>query len=104
MDKYDIGIYGLGIMGQNLAINFANRGFSVSVSNRREACEENVVNTFISNKCHGKNIVGADSIKDFINFIAQPRKIIVLVKPGAAVDEVIDQLVPSLAADDIIID
>lgn len=104
MDKCDIGIYGLGIMGQNLSINFANHGFTVSVFNRMEAGEENVVDTFISNRCQGKKIIGAGNIKDFINFIKLPRKIIVLVKAGTPVDEVIDQLVPFLEVDDIVID
>lgn len=104
MDKCDIGIYGLGIMGQNISINFANRGFSVSVFNRMEAGEENVVNAFISNRCQGKKIVGADNIKDFVNFIKLPRRIIVLVKAGTTVDEVVDQLIPFLEVDDIVID
>lgn len=104
MDKCDVGIYGLGIMGQNLAINFANRGFSVSVFNRMEAGEENVVDTFISNRCQGKKVIGTSSINDFINSIKQQRKIIILVKAGTAVDEVIEQLVPYLEVNDIVID
>lgn len=104
MDKCDIGIYGLGIMGQNLAINFANQGFAVSVFNRMEAGEENVVDSFIVNRCQGKKIIGAGNIKEFVNFIKTPRKIIVLVKAGTAVDEVIDKLISFLEVDDIIID
>lgn len=104
MYKCDIGIYGLGIMGQNLAINFANRGFSVSVFNRMEAGEENVADTFISNRCQGKKIIGAGDKKGFVDSVKQPRKIIVLVKAGTAVDEVIDQLIPFLEAGDIVID
>ncbi len=104
MEKCDIAIYSLGIMGQKLSLNFANRGFSVSVFNRMEAGEENVVDTFIQKRCQGKKIVGAGNIKDFVDFINLPRKIIVLVKAGTAVDEVIDQLIPSLEVDDIVID
>ena len=72
MNKCDIGIYGLGIMGQNLSINFTNQGFSVSVFNRMEAGEENVADAFISNRCQGKKIVGASNIKDFIALIKVP--------------------------------
>jgi 6-phosphogluconate dehydrogenase len=104
MDKCDIGIYGLGIMGQNLALNFERNGLAVSVINRMEAGEKNLVDAFISNRCRGKKIILADDVKNFINIIKPPRKIIVLVKAGAAVDEVIEQLIPSLEVDDIIID
>lgn len=104
MGKCDIGIYGLGIMGQNLALNFERNGFAVSVFNRIEASEESVVDAFISNRCYGKKIILAGNVKDFINIIKPPRKIIVLVKAGTAVDEVIERLIPFLEADDIIID
>lgn len=69
MDKCDIGIYGLALMGQNLAINFANRGFSVSVFNRREAGEENIMDTFISSKCQEKRIIGSAGIKEFVDIV-----------------------------------
>jgi 6-phosphogluconate dehydrogenase len=104
MCKCDIGIYGLGIMGQNLALNLERNGFSVSVFNRIEAGEERVVDDFISNRCHGKKIILAGNENNFINNINPPRKIIVLVKAGAAVDEVIERLIPFLEVDDIIID
>lgn len=84
MDKCDIGIYGLGIMGKNLAINFANSGFSVSVFNRKEDGEENIVDDFIANRCQGKKIIGADSVNDFISSIKKPRKVIITVKAGTA--------------------
>lgn len=104
MDKCDIGIYGLGIMGQNLAINFANRGFSVSVFNRMEAGEENVVDTFIANRCRGKRIIGAGSIVGFVYSVKKPCKILIMVKAGTAVDEVIEKLVSFLEVGDIVID
>lgn len=104
MGRCDIGICGLGIMGQNLALNFERNGFAVSIYNRIEADEEKMVDTFISNRCCGKKVVLARNMKDFINIIKPPRKIIVLVKAGVAVDEVIEQLIPFLDADDIIID
>jgi len=91
-------------MGQNLSINFANKGFAVSVFNRHEFGEESVVNKFISSRCQGKKIVGTNTIKDFINTIKAPRKIFVMVKAGTAVDEVLDQLILMLETGDIIID
>lgn len=104
MDKCDIGIYGLGIMGQNLAINFANRDFAVSVYNRMEAGEERVVENFISSRCQGNKIFGTGDIRYFVNSIKVPRKIILMVKAGTAVDDVVDQLIPLLEAEDIVID
>jgi len=104
MYKCDIGIYGLGIMGQNLAINFANREFAVSVFNRMEAGEERVVDNFISSRCQGKKIYGAGDIRNFVNSIKVPRKIIIMVKTGTAVDDVVDQLIPLLEKEDIVID
>jgi 6-phosphogluconate dehydrogenase len=104
MNKCDIGIYGLGVMGQNLSLNFASRGFSVAVYNRREADEENITNTFITTKCQGKKIIGTRNLEDFINSISLPRKIMLLVSTGNAVDEVINQITPFLDVDDIVID
>ena len=104
MNKCDIGIYGLGIMGQNLAINFANHGFSVAVFNRNTDGDKNVVDGFISKKCFKKNILGTKSEKDFIASIKQPRKIIILVKAGSAVDEVIKNLILFINPNDILID
>lgn len=104
MDKGDIGIYGLGTMGQNLALNFANHGFSVAVFNRKEGKERKVVSDFIAGKGVGKKIYGAVDLADFINYLKRPRKIMVMVKAGAPVDAVIEQFIPLLSAGDVIID
>jgi 6-phosphogluconate dehydrogenase len=104
MKKSDIGIIGLGIMGQNLALNCAHKGFAVSVYNRRDAGEETVTDDFLLKRCQGKKISGQASIADFVGTLSRPRKIMLIVKAGSAVDEVIGQLIPYLEAGDIIID
>jgi 6-phosphogluconate dehydrogenase len=104
MNKSDIGIYGLGVMGQNLALNCSQKGFAVSVYNRRDACELTAANDFLCKKCKGKKIFCSASISDFVDTLSMPRKIMIVVKAGAAVDEVIEQLIPYLETGDIIID
>jgi 6-phosphogluconate dehydrogenase len=91
-------------MGQNLALNFSCRGFSVAVFNRKDAGEEAVTDAFISARCQEKKIVGASNVESFVNSIKLSRKILLMVNAGTAVDEVIEQLTPFLDLDDIIID
>ncbi len=99
MAQSDIGLIGLAVMGQNLARNIASRGFSVSVYNRTTATME----AFI--KDHGTdNLVGQTELKDFVESIKSPRKIIIMVKAGAPVDMVIESLLPLLDKGDTIID
>lgn len=104
MHKCDVGIFGLGIMGQNLAINFASRKVSVSVFNRLENGEENVVDDFISSRCKGLAIFRAVDLAHFVSSIEAPRKIILMVKAGTAVDDLLEQLIPLLDAGDVIVD
>ena len=105
MKMCNIGIYGLGIMGRNLALNLAGKGYAVSVYNRRDDGEEAVTESFVSSaRCQGKQIVGAISPIDLVNSLSRPRKILIMVKAGAPVDETIDQLLPHVAPGDIIID
>lgn len=104
MRKCDIGIYGLGIMGQNLAINFASREISVSVFNHMGNGEDNTVADFISFRCQGLVVAGSVDLIQFVSSIEVPRKIILMVKAGSVVDEVLDQLIPLLDAGDVIID
>jgi len=107
MNKSDFGLIGLAVMGQNLVINVESRGFRVSVYNRTTSVTEE----FIAENA-GKNFYGATTMEDFVESIATPRKIMMLVqsKAGAnpadrdAVDAVIDQLVPLLDKGDLIID
>ncbi len=95
----DFGLIGLAVMGQNLVLNVASRGFQVSVYNRTAS----VTDAFIA--AHpGKALVGTATLAAFVHSLARPRKIQIMVKAGAAVDAVIEQLIPLLEADDIVID
>lgn len=96
----DIGLIGLAVMGQNLILNMADHGFKVVAYNR--SLEK--VHHFLANEAKGKNIVGAESIADLISKLKSPRRVMLLVKAGSAVDSFIDQLVPNMSKGDIIID
>lgn len=100
----DIGIYGLGIMGQNLALNFAGRDFSVAVYNRSEAGEEEVLGDFLRDRCQGSSIVGCQTVDALIAALPRPRSLLLMIKAGPAVDAVIAELLPYLAAGDVLID
>jgi 6-phosphogluconate dehydrogenase len=99
MSKQQIGVIGLAVMGKNLAMNIESRGYSVSVYNRsREKTDEMLEET------KGKNIVGTYTIEEFVQSLEKPRKILLMVKAGAATDATIEQLKPHLEKGDIIID
>ncbi len=104
MSKSSLGIYGLGVMGRNLALNFEKFGQQVSVFNKKTEGEESVVNDFMSEFGRDKNFLPAESAKMFVTTLTKPRKILILVKAGEAVDSVIDELTPFLDKDDILID
>jgi 6-phosphogluconate dehydrogenase len=95
----DFGLIGLAVMGQNLVLNVESRGFQVSVYNRTAS----VTDEFVA-RHPGKRLVGAATLEAFVASLARPRKIHLMVKAGAAVDAVIEQLIPLLDADDIVID
>ncbi|KAG8735566.1 6-phosphogluconate dehydrogenase, decarboxylating 2 [Ceratobasidium sp. 428] len=96
----DIGLIGLAVMGQNLILNMNDKGFTVVAYNRTTS----KVDHFLQNEAKGTNIVGAYSIEDLCAKLKTPRKIIMLVKAGDAVDSFIQQLIPHLEPKDIIID
>ncbi|KAH3677601.1 hypothetical protein WICMUC_001704 [Wickerhamomyces mucosus] len=96
----DIGLIGLAVMGQNLILNAADHGFTVVAYNRTVA----KVDHFLENEAKGKSIIGAHSIQELVDNLKRPRRIILLVKAGDAVDAFINQLLPYLEKDDIIID
>ena len=96
----DIGLIGLAVMGENLALNMESKGFEVAVFNRTVSR----VDAFIAGTATGKNITGAHSIAEFIEKLDTPRKIILMVKAGEPVDAFIAQLVPHLSKGDLIID
>ena len=99
MSNSDFGLIGLAVMGQNLVLNVESRGFQVSVYNRTTA----VTDTFVV--AHpDKKLVGAKSLEDFVQSLAIPRKVMIMVKAGAPVDAVIESLLPLLDKGDIIID
>jgi len=99
MAKQQIGVIGLAVMGKNLAWNMESKGYSVAVFNRSsEKTEE------MAKESEGKNIFPAYSIEEFVNSLEKPRKIMLMVKAGAATDATIDQLKPYLEKGDILID
>jgi 6-phosphogluconate dehydrogenase len=98
--KADIGLIGLAVMGQNLILNMADHGFTVAAYNRTVS----KVDDFIAGPAAGKAIIGAHDLKDFVDLLKLPRRIMLMVKAGDPVDEFIDLLVPFLEKGDIIID
>lgn len=98
--KADIALIGLAVMGQNLILNMNDHGFVVCAFNR--TVEK--VDHFLANEAKGTKIIGAKSLADMVSKLKKPRKVMMLVKAGAAVDAFIDKLVPLLEKGDIIID
>jgi 6-phosphogluconate dehydrogenase len=96
----DIGLIGLAVMGENLVLNMESKGFTVGVYNRTTAVTEK----FAQGRAKGKNIVASHSLEDFVKSLKRPRKAQIMVKAGAPVDAVIEQLIPLLEPGDIIID
>ncbi|MFH1303931.1 MAG: decarboxylating NADP(+)-dependent phosphogluconate dehydrogenase [Planctomycetota bacterium] len=100
MSKHDIGLVGLAVMGQNLVLNMANHGYSVGVFNRTTS----VTDEFVSSKTDEQKITGYHTLKELVDNLAAPRKVMLMVKAGPAVDAIIDDLKGLLSPGDIIID
>jgi 6-phosphogluconate dehydrogenase len=98
--KCDFGLIGLAVMGENLALNVESRGFSVAVFNRTVS----KVDEFVQGRARGKRIVGCHSLEEFVQTLQPPRKVMLMVKAGPAVDEFIEKLIPLLQPGDVIID
>ncbi|KAA5543640.1 decarboxylating NADP(+)-dependent phosphogluconate dehydrogenase [Roseiconus nitratireducens] len=96
----DFGLIGLAVMGENLALNVESRGYKVAVYNRTTS----KVDDLIAGRAAGKDFVGTHTIEDFVKAVKRPRKLMMLVKAGPAVDAIIDQLLPLCEPGDIIID
>lgn len=96
----DIAVIGLEVMGRNLALNIESRGYRVAVYNRTVEKMEKL----IEGPAKGKNIVGCRSLQEVVVALAKPRKIMMMVKAGPAVDALIDQLIPLLEPGDVLID
>jgi len=97
----DIGLIGLAVMGQNLALNIADHGFQISVFNRTT---EKTSKFVAENPATPGGVVGTKTLQEFVTSLAKPRKMVLLVQAGKATDAVIDGLVPLLEPGDIVID
>jgi 6-phosphogluconate dehydrogenase len=100
MQSANIGLIGLGVMGENLALNMERNGYTVAIYNR----SIDKIDLFLNDRGKGKNFLGAKDDESFVKSIERPRRIVLLVKAGDATDQTIDKLTPYLEAGDIIID
>src|SRR6516165_10650713 len=100
MVSADIGLIGLAVMGENLVLNMESKGFTVAVYNRTTQR----VDEFLAGRAKGKRIIGCQSLKELVASLKKPRKVMIMVKAGAAVDAVIEQLRSYLEPGDIVID
>ncbi len=100
MSKADIGVIGLAVMGENLILNMESKGFAVACYNRTTS----KVDDFIEGRAAGKTIIGTHSVEEFCQTLKRPRKAMLMIKAGGAVDAAIEQLLPHLEEGDIIID
>src|SRR5581483_6379667 len=98
--KADIALIGLAVMGQNLVLNMNDHGFTVAVFNRTVSR----VDDFLGNEAKGTKVIGAHSIPELVTLLKKPRRVMMLVKAGKPVDELIEQLLPHLEPGDILID
>ena len=96
----EIGLIGLAVMGENIALNIESKGFPISVFNRTTS----KVDDFINGRGQGKKFFGAHTVEEFVGSLKKPRKILMLVKAGNAVDELIEHLLPLLEKGDVLID
>src|ERR1041384_968590 len=96
----DIALIGLAVMGQNLILNMNDRGFTVVAFNRTVS----KVDDFLNKEAKGTKVIGAHSVEEMIGHLKKPRRVMLMVKAGTAVDEFIEQLLPHLEPGNIIID
>jgi 6-phosphogluconate dehydrogenase len=96
----DFGLIGLAVMGENLALNVESRGYKVAVFNRTTE----KVDAFMEGRAKGKNFIGCHSIEELVKKVKKPRRIMMMVKAGQPVDELIEQLLPHLTKGDVLID
>jgi 6-phosphogluconate dehydrogenase len=98
--KANIGLIGVGVMGENLVMNIESRGYTV-------ACYDLLLDktkAFVEGRAKGKNIIGTYSLEEFVNSLEKPRKIMIMIKAGSPVDSVIESLIPLLDKGDILVD
>ena len=96
----DIGLIGLAVMGENLALNIASRGYSIAVFNRTTSVTE----AFTASRGKQPNVVGCHTLQELVASLKAPRKVMMMVKAGPAVDDLIKTLIPLLSKGDVIID
>ncbi len=99
-ESCDIGLIGLAVMGQNLVLNMNDHGYRVAVFNRTVS----KVDDFLSNEAKGTQVVGAHSIEELVQSLKRPRRVMLMVKAGDTVDQMIEHLIPHLEKGDIVID
>ena len=100
MKKADIGMIGLAVMGENLVMNMLNHGIRVAVFNRNT----DKVRNFVEGRAQGMDVIGTYSLEELVASLTPPRRVMMLIRAGSAVDEMIDRLVPLLEKGDIVID
>ncbi|MDD4153107.1 MAG: NAD(P)-binding domain-containing protein, partial [bacterium] len=100
MSKADIGLIGLAVMGENLVLNMESKGYTVAVYNRTLQ----KVDAFLAGNAKGKKIIGTHSVQELVASLKKPRKVMLMVKAGAPVDDFINMIIPYLDKGDIIID
>lgn len=98
--KADIALIGLAVMGQNLVLNMNDHGYTVAVYNRTVS----KVDHFLANEAKGTRVIGTHSLEELVTKLKRPRRVMMLVKAGSAVDDLIEKLIPLLEPGDIIID
>jgi 6-phosphogluconate dehydrogenase len=96
----DFGLIGLAVMGENLALNIESRGYRVAVFNRTTS----KVDELLAGRAKGKNFVGCHSLEELVKVVKPPRRIMMMIKAGPAVDEQIERLIPLMSPGDVIID
>ena len=96
----DIGLVGLAVMGENLALNMERNGFTVALFNRTTS----VVDDFMAGRGNGKRFLPSHTLEDFCASLAAPRRIMLMIKAGKPIDDMIERLLPMLEPGDILID
>ncbi len=99
-EQCDFGLIGLAVMGENLALNVESRGYRVAVYNRTTS----KVDELMAGRAKGKQFVGCHSLEELVGSLKTPRKVMMMVKAGPAVDDLIETLIPLLSPGDILID
>ena len=100
MAKAQVGLIGLAVMGENLALNIASKGFPIAVYNRTTAVTEQ----YLAGPAKGQSVVGTTSLPEFVAAIERPRRIVIMVKAGPPVDQVLAQLLPLIDQGDVVMD